>query len=461
MGNSIVLMKKECILLNKSNQLKNSDEYKFIVPFLENEKKYTVKAMRENGMLQQEIDYFLENKGHIMSLTAKEWHPRLNKPFIQKDGKCQFCGTNLSGRFYLTNQHNNNEIYVGNTCITLFSSDSQDAYQSSIKNFKQLQNNELLKQEYPQLKIEYEDNDFLDNQETIVLREHELEYINAKKKYRKTYQSLIKNITEKRIQRIEEIYSELEEIKKQIIESCNSISKKEFAVTKDLYSYLRKNKKFDYTIEIAKETGTLASHTIESIKFIPFLQSFENKFNKMYEDDMVLTLHDEDFFRFKMLFEPKDIILRLRTEIILEFFGRTIIDEKNNDFYTKRQLFVGKIGSLREIINYKELSEYFLSESKLTKIDKTALYNKNTKYNDYVYNDFSSKSIYQLKGKNEVYIIQDLEIIKNAIIFIIENNYVASSDAGQIQNINHLKYDSIGDIKKVTMNNYAVRKSFS
>src|SRR5699024_5909567 len=149
----------------------------------------------------------------------------------------------------------------------------------------------------------------------------------------------------------------------------------------------------------------LAPHTIQNIKFIPFLQSFENKFNKTFESDMVLTLHDEDLFRFKMVFEPKDIVLTLRTEIILEFFNKVIVDETENDFYTNRQLFVEKIESLREVINYKELFEYFLSESKLTKIDKTALYNKNTEYNDYVYSNFTSESIYQLKGKNEVYII--------------------------------------------------------
>lgn len=461
MRKNTVLSMSDCVLLNRSDQIRNDEEYSFLLPFLEDEKKITSDEMKQSGVLHEKIDKFMKNKGNIISLSSKEWAPRKVNATVHKPGKCQFCGQPLKYRYYVINGRNNNEMYVGGDCVGYFSSDAQYTHQSNINNLIQLKNKEYLEKNHIELTNEFNDNEFLYSQDTIVLKELEKEYNEVKKEFRNLYNSIIKNRTKAKIEKIKKRYSDLTHIKAEIIESCRRISKNEFVLNKGLYTYLRKDKGFNLAIETAKISGSPAPPTIQNIKYMPFLQEFENKFNKMNKEKLIIKFNDEDKLVFKMLFKDQEVVLNMKTEVILGWFNKIIIGEKHNDFYSKISLFTKKVENPKDVINAKELYNYFEKKKKLVRIDKNKLNSKSTSYNEYIFSYFNTKVIYKIKGRSQVYVLDDIEILRTSIILLVQNETKTFPNKHQQRKIEYKEYNSIKELKEKLRESYEIRKSFS
>lgn len=461
MKKTTILSMSECVLLNRSDQIKNDEDYTFLLPFLEKEKKVMIDEMIGKGISERKIDNFVKNKGDIISLSSGEWARRKVNPTVHKPGKCEFCGQPLEYRYYVINGRNKEEMYVGGDCVNYFSSDALLTHQSAIKELKQLKNKEYLENNYIELVKEFNDRDFLYKQETIVLEEYEEKYIKIKKDFRKKYNSIIKKRTQEKIEKLCDIYSDLQKIKEEIIESCLDISTNEFVVNKEFYNYLRNDERFDLVIETAMKTGSPAPATIHNVKFKPFLQEFENKFNSLYKGNLSIRFINEDSVIFRILLMNQKITLNMKTEVILEWFNKTIIGKKYDDFCTKISLFAKKVENPKDVVNDKELYNYFLKELRLVKIDKSKVYSKLKPYNEFVFNYFNNKTIYNKEGQPQVYVLDDIEILRSSIILLVQNKIKTLPTKHPQQKIEYKEYNSIEELKEKLRETYEIRQSFS
>lgn len=458
MKNDTILIRRDCILLNRSFQIKNDAAYSFLWPFLEKENLITFDEMVNEGVSIEKIKKLEKDLGHILSFTTEEWTIKRAMSVVKKKGSCRLCGQPIDYRCYITNRENEEEIYVGGTCRKAFSKDAEARFLSDYESLKELENRDKINVNHAFLSDEYNERNFLNNQKTIVLKNFEDAYNKLHTDYRRSYRRIIKSYNEKNIKKAVDLYEQVQELKREIVNNCNDLLSNEFVVTKEFLAYLKTNKMFVNTIETSKQNGVPAPYTIHSIKFEPFLRVFEKKFNELYKNELTISFLDQGMVSFIIKFNYMDVHLVLENRVILETFDKTIISKKDNEFLKRKlKLFVSKINSVNNVLNKKELKRYFEKVLNIRSIDITVLNSKNHKYNDYIYEELKEKSIYQMDGN--IYIMDDLEILKEAIIYLNGKKVKTLINLSKEKRNIVKNYNSIKHLKETLQEKHEISRS--
>src|SRR5699024_6308745 len=131
-------------------------------------------------------------------------------------------------RCYITNRENEEEIYVGGTCRKAFSKDAEARFLSDYESLKELENRDKINVNYAFLSDEYNERNFLNNQKTIVLKNFEDAYNKLHTDYRRRYRRIIKSYNEKNIKKAVDLYEQVQELKREIVNNCNDLLSNEF-----------------------------------------------------------------------------------------------------------------------------------------------------------------------------------------------------------------------------------------